>query len=569
MTAPGGVAPDRLPLPLPRAARARPHHPAVVAGDGVALTYAELAERADDVACRLAAAGVTAGDRVAVLVGDGARFAVLLHATARLGAVLVPLSTRLTAGELGWQVGDARPRLVVADPPRSAAAPGTLVLSWQALSDLAAADAPLVDDVRLDAPATMIYTSGTTGRPKGAVLTFGNLAWSAAASALRLGLLPGDRWLVPLPLFHVGGLAVLWRAALAATTVIAPGHFDAAGVAAAIAGGGATLVSLVPTMLARVLGAWGDRPPPAGLRAVLLGGGPAAPALVDRAIRLGFPIALTYGLTEAASQVATDWPRRDPADVDGGAPPLAFTEVRVVGADGAPLLVGEDGAIEVRGPTVMAGYWGDPDATARALAGGWLATGDIGRLDAAGRLHVRGRREDLIVTGGENVYPAEVEAVLAGHPAVGACCVVGIPDSEWGEAVAAAIVRAPGAAARQDWPPVAEGGAAGASDAPPSGETVAHVTSRPPPSGDAVAVGTSGDGSSSGAGSDIAAELIAFLRARLAGYKVPRRLVWLDVLPATAAGKVRRDEVRRLVMEIAAPPTAPARQAGGGHRPAG
>lgn len=400
MTAPGGVAPDRLPLPLPRAARARPHHPAVVAGDGVALTYAELAERADDVACRLAAAGVTAGDRVAVLVGDGARFAVLLHATARLGAVLVPLSTRLTAGELGWQVGDARPRLVVADPPRSAAAPGTLVLSWQALSDLAAADAPLVDDVRLDAPATMIYTSGTTGRPKGAVLTFGNLAWSAAASALRLGLLPGDRWLVPLPLFHVGGLAVLWRAALAATTVIAPGHFDAAGVAAAIAGGGATLVSLVPTMLARVLGAWGDRPPPAGLRAVLLGGGPAAPALVDRAIRLGFPIALTYGLTEAASQVATDWPRRDPADVDGGAPPLAFTEVRVVGADGAPLLVGEDGAIEVRGPTVMAGYWGDPDATARALAGGWLATGDIGRLDAAGRLHVRGRREDLIVTGG-------------------------------------------------------------------------------------------------------------------------------------------------------------------------
>ncbi len=502
MTAPGGPPPGILPLPLPRAARARPGHPAVVGADGASVDYAGLAAWSDGLARRLATAGVTVGDRVALVADDGARFAALAHAVARLGATLVPLNTRLTAAEIGWQVADAAPRLVVAEPHLAdrVAAP----TAWDALAALPPSNAPLLDGVPLDAPATVIYTSGTTGRPKGAILTFGNHAWSAAASALRLGALPDDRWLAPLPLFHVGGLAVLWRAALAASTALLPGRFDALAVAGAIAAQDVTLVSLVPTMLARVLDAWGDRGPPARLRAVLLGGGPAAPALLARAVRRGFPVALTYGLTEAASQVATDWPRRDPAAVDGGAPPLPFTDLRVVDAEGAPLPPGVDGAIEVRGPTVMAGYWRAPEATARVLAGGWLATGDVGRLDDAGRLHVRGRRDDLIVSGGENVYPAEVEAVLAGHPRVGACCVVGIPDPDWGEVVAAAVVHAPGMAGAQG---------------PPEG--------------------------------DLEAEIVDHLRRHLAGYKLPRRFVWLEALPATAAGKVRRDAVRRLVIASA------------------
>jgi O-succinylbenzoic acid--CoA ligase len=213
--------------------------------------------------------------------------------------------------------------------------------------------------------------------------------------------------------------------------------FDAAAVAASIERDALTQISLVPTMLARVLDAAPERSAPRTLRCVLLGGGPIPPALLERARRRGFRIAATYGLTEAASQVATTEPGR--AD-ESGLPPLSATELRTVGAGGETLPAGRAGEICVRGPQVMAGYLGRPDATARALREGWLHTGDVGEIDAYGRLRVLDRRDDLIVSGGENVYPAEVEAALLAHPDVAEAGVVGLADTDWGQRVVAVVV---------------------------------------------------------------------------------------------------------------------------------
>ncbi|MDP9399951.1 MAG: AMP-binding protein, partial [Actinomycetota bacterium] len=303
----------------------------------------------------------------------------------------------------------------------------------------------------LAAPAVLLHTSGTTAAPRGVTLTFGNLLWSALGSAVALGLDPAERWLCALPLAHVGGLSVLVRSAVCATTVLLHPRFEAEAVLADLARD-ATLVSLVPTTLARLLDA-GLAAPPA-LRAVLLGGAPAPPALLARAAAARVPVATTYGLTEAASQVTTR------------GVPLFCTRVRL----------GADGEVLVAGPTVAPGALA-PD--------GWLHTGDLGALGGDGSLTIVGRAADTIVTGGENVAPAEVEAVLAEHPAVADAAVHARPDAEWGEAVVATVVLRPGARADE-------------------------------------------------------AELRGHARARLAAFKVPRAVVFATELPRTGSGKLLR-----------------------------
>jgi O-succinylbenzoic acid--CoA ligase len=303
----------------------------------------------------------------------------------RVGAALVPLNTRLTAGERAWQVEDSGARLVVEEP-----------LAGEEV------DVSLLSSVDARAIHTVIYTSGTTGRPKAVELSHGNHMASALASAEALGVLPDDRWLSPLPLFHVGGLAVLLRSALYGTTAVLGDRFDA----------GITLASLVPTQLARLRDA-GFEPPP-GLRAILLGGGPAPRPLVEWALERGLPVRLTYGMTEASSQIATCEPGSRAATL------LPGVELRI-----------DDGEILVRGPMVATGALSDD---------GWLHTGDRGSLDAEGRLTVEGRLKNVIVSGGENVAAEEVERVLLDHPAVADAAVIGLPDPEWGEAVTAFVV---------------------------------------------------------------------------------------------------------------------------------
>ena len=470
-------------------ALATPDAPALFSGDA-SWTYGRLDALVDAWTGRLAALALQPGDLLGVLLPNGLDYACLVHAAARRGLILLPLNTRLTPAELRWQLEHTGCALLLHDDATAAtaaalAAPQRRIVN---VADLPQGAAALPEPLRLDRPQAIVFTSGTTGHPKGVALTFANHFWSAAASAMRLGTLPTDRWLSCLPLYHVGGLAILFRAALYGISVDLHPRFDTAAVSRALDETPLTLISLVPTMVQRLLDQRGDRPWAPTLRHVLVGGAAADPALLTRCQALGIPIAPTYGLTEAASQVATMVPAdaaRKPGSVGR---PLLFSRIEIRDEAGKPLPPETPGEIHVSGPTVMTGYYRDPAATEAALADGWLRTGDVGFLDADGDLWLLQRRSDIIVSGGENVYPAEVERVLRTHPAVADVCVVGVPSPEWGQAVAAQVVVRP----EQSLLP---------------------------------------------------ADLLAYGRSQLAGYKLPRRLQLVDALPLTASGKVHRRAV--------------------------
>ena len=369
---------------LDRTARERPNAIALAPD----LTYARLGELATATARALAAQGVRAGDRVATTIPAGPGFAALLHALPKLGAVLVPVNTRLTKREREQVLALAAPRLVLDVPPMTGVTPRQ------------AGDVALRADAEPGEAHTLIFTSGTTGAPKPVELTYANHAASAAAVATAFGTGPETRWLCPLPLFHVGGLSILIRAAIGGFSVVLHDGFDAAAVKAELESGAVTHVSLVATMLARLRDAGLARAP--GLRHVILGGGPMPSELLAWAAEIGLPVTATYGMTETASMVAT---------ADG---PLPGVELKV-----------ENGELLVRGPMVA--------------ANGWLRTGDRAVLGRGG-LHVEGRIADTIVTGGENVSAREVEDVLLAHPGVRDAAVVGAADEEWGQAVMAYVV---------------------------------------------------------------------------------------------------------------------------------
>jgi o-succinylbenzoate---CoA ligase len=335
--------------------------------------------------------------------------------------------------------------------------------------------------------AAIFFTSGTTGAPKGAQLSERAFIASADASARHLGWRANDRWLLALPLAHIGGFSIVTRSLLARRTIVLPegtARFDEEVIVRAIERDQATIASLVPSMLVRLLErapAW--RPPP-GLRAILLGGAPAPAALLASARERGVPILTTYGLTEACAQVTLQALGTLPDPKHGAGAPLAQIEVRVRGGSSE---------IEVRGPTMMLGYLGI-DRTMTFDHAGWFATGDFGRFDEEGRLHLLGRRSDLIVTGGENVYPLELERALEACAEVRTACVLGLPDERWGEIVCAVIV------ARDPSVPV--------------GLVIERVE--------------------------------RFGREHLAAFKRPKRIEVVEALPVSEGGKVDRGAVRRL-----------------------
>jgi O-succinylbenzoic acid--CoA ligase len=440
---------------LPRAAALRPDHPALIDADGLPTTYSELYEAACDAAAVLAGQGVAEGDAVALAMPAGAAYLATLHATLLLGAAVVPIDLRLGPEEQALRI--ARAKLTIEAPLTRGGEP----------------DASLTPRLDPGAPATIVHTSGTTAVPKPVALTVGNWLWNALGSALALGLDPCDRWLCTLPLSHVGGLAILIRSAIYGTTVVLHERFDTQAALEAIDRDGVTLVSLVPTTLERLLDAGLRAPNP--LRIALIGGGSLPPALAARAQEAGIPVAQTYGMTETCSQVATSLP----GEPETAGRALVGTQVRI--AAGAEEHAGEPGVGEilVAGPAVAPGAAADD---------GWLHTGDLGRLDAQGRLVVTGRKADTIVTGGENVAPAEVEAALLAHPAVADAGVYGRPDPEWGEAVIATVVLYEGSIAEAE-------------------------------------------------------ELRAHVAAQLARYKVPKEIAFAEHLPRTVSGKLLRREL--------------------------
>ncbi len=398
-----------------RAADAHPGRVAIQRGDDV-LTYAELLA-----AARSASPSAGPGDRVPLAFTDRVEFAVALHGCLLNGAAAVPIDLRLSSEEQALRRAPGR-----------VGTPGTVAV---------------------------MHTSGTTSAPKPVELTADNFFANAAGSALALGLDARERWLAVMPPAHVGGLSILLRSAIYATTVVVHDGYDTAAVLAELmdASAAITLVSLVPTMLARLLDAGLAQPPT--LRWALLGGGPIAPGLLARARDRGVPVAPSYGMTEACSQIATF-----------GRP-----------LHGVELKLDAEGEIAVRGSVVAPGALG-PD--------GWLATGDLGRYDPDGRLEIIGRRSDTIVSGGENVAPAEVEAILLEHPAVADAGVFARADAEWGEVVCARVVL------RED------------------------------------AAATTPD-----------EDLRRFCRQRLAGFKVPKTIDFVPELPRTPSGKLLRRQL--------------------------
>ena len=365
--------------------------------DGLTLSYTQLAERADQAARRLAALGVGMGYRVAVLLPPGVEFAAVLHALPLLGAVLVPVNTRLSADERAWVIEDAGARVVVEEP-------------LDGDGDERVALRSALDP---EEPHCVIYTSGTTSRPKPVVLTYANHVASARASAERLGVRDDDAWLGVLPLFHVGGLQVLLRSAIYGTAAVIEPGFDAERVKSLLESGAVTLASFVPTMVRRLRDAgWTSAP---RLRAALIGGGPVPGDLLEWAAERGLPLLQTYGMTETASQVVT----------------ASGPDARARALPGVELWTTPEGELLVRGPMVSRGALSDD---------GWLHTGDRGWVDADGFVHVEGRIGDTIITGGENVAAPEVEAALLSHPAVRDAGVVGRPDPEWGQIVVAYVV---------------------------------------------------------------------------------------------------------------------------------
>jgi O-succinylbenzoic acid--CoA ligase len=404
-----------VPCPLRAVAIASPGAPAVFGADG-ALTYGRLDLLVTATGGKIARLG--SGARVALYLPKDERYLVLLLALIRAGCVACPLSTRVPPGGVAPLLEKAACRAVISPEGELPEATGVRRLHpEELLADEPAQGHPSEPlDLVLDRPATIVFTSGSSGAPKAALHTFGNHYHSALGSNTNIALAPGDRWLHTLPLYHVGGLSILFRCLLAGASVALPEPGAPLGEAIAA---GATHVSLVSTQLSRLLREDFDQ---RELRAVLLGGGPIPPSLIDEAATRGLPIHASYGLTEMSSQVTATPPGASREELQTSGRPLPHREISI----------SDDGEILVRGETLFSGYV-KGDTVDRPLdAAGWFHTGDLGELDVDGYLRVRGRKDNLFISGGENVQPEEVEEALCRMEGVEDAVVVPVPDAEFG-----------------------------------------------------------------------------------------------------------------------------------------
>jgi O-succinylbenzoic acid--CoA ligase len=485
-----------------------PSHRAITCGT-ISYSFAALHQQASRLACQLATLQIGDGSRVALLARNGFPFAVAVHALTRLGAILVPLNTRLTKAELLWQLQDVQASYLLSDVHFAEQAISlalelpalhsvTLIVTAEhavSVQDGVESDVELHTMIDLERVQSIMYTSGTTGNPKGVLITYGMQWWNAIGSALNLGHALDDCWLACLPLFHIGGLSILFRSVINGISVLLYEKFDAHAINRAIKEQHVTIISVVALMLQRMLADLDSeyRPSearyPSTLRCVLLGGGPVSrPLLADCAAR-SIPVLQTYGLTESCSQAVTLAPSDALCKLGSVGRPLIQVQLRILTEQDQFARPNEPGVICLRGPSITPGY--DHQAMAQALQDGWLVTDDIGFLDDEGYLYVLDRRQDLIISGGENIYPAQIESLLLSHPDVLDAGVCGQPDEQWGQVPIAFVCLRPG--------------------------TTATVQS-----------------------------LHAFLATQLARYKQPRSIHIVTVLPRNAAGKLLRRELKAL-----------------------
>ncbi len=413
------------------------HRPFLRVSGGATITYGDIDERSARAAGWLRNAGVSAGDRVVAQLPKSVDLVALYLGVLRLGAVYVPLNTAYTPAEVDWFVADAEPAAVLRDEA--------------SLAEGLDGSQPVPEVVERSPGdlAALVYTSGTTGRPKGAMLTHGNLASNALTLSRAWAFGPGDVLLHALPIFHVHGLMVaLHTAMLNACEVIFLERFDAGEVLSNLPE--ATVMMGVPTHYGRLMALDGFNQSACRPIRLLISGSAPMTAELHRSVaqRTGCEVLERYGMSETLMITSNPYDGRRVAGTVGFA--LPGVEVRVCGEDGTPM-VDRAGMVQVRGPNVGPGYWRRPDATAESrTADGWFVTGDVGRLDGDGRLTLEGRVSDMIISGGLNVYPIEVEQALDAHPAVAESAVVGLPHPDLGEAVAAFVVPEPGPDAASD-----------------------------------------------------------------------------------------------------------------------
>ena len=428
--------------PLHAAAQRWPDALACYSGN-TRLTFAEWESVVINHARRLKQVGIADGDRVAILARNSPDYAAILLALPRIGAVAVPLNLRWN--QTDWQdiLGRTRAKLLLTNAEHAAAIPQQDSRSYiigddlhgNSLSRIAPADGLIDTTINTDQEATIVFTSGSSGTPKGVILTCGNHYFNALGSNENIKLAPGDCWLLSLPLYHVGGIGILYRCILSGAAIRFAERFDAASTNALIDTGSVTHLSLVPTMLSELLRQRGQRPIPQTLKAILLSGAPAAPQLIELAQQLKLPLLTSYGLTETASQVCTMNPLDMHDKLFTSGRPLHYREFRVVDDSGASTSANVTGEIAVRGEVVFKCYLDEQNRVTDS--DGWFRTGDVGYLDADGYLVVIGRKDEMLISGGENVYPREIEALAEGYPGVSGAGVIAVPDAKWGDATGA------------------------------------------------------------------------------------------------------------------------------------
>jgi fatty-acyl-CoA synthase len=472
----------------------------------VALTYAQLAGRVDALAVGLASFGVRKGDRVAYLGPNDIATFETFFATGRLGATFVPLNTRLAGTEIAGMLADCGARVLVHGPEAASLvtqadplacgvstvlAVGGPESTFENLIGVNSSAAFTETHVSLDDPALILYTSGTTGRPKGAVLTHGNLTFNTMNQLAHVDVLGTDVVLCTAPLFHAVGLGQVTLPTLfkGGTVVMAP-KFDPSSMLAAISDLRITAFSAVPTMMQMLC----DHPDWAtadlsSLRYVIYGGSPVLERVAKAWLDRGIDVLQGYGMTEAAPGVFLSLAEGSAKRPTSAGVPHFFTDVALLGSDGKVAAPPGTGELLVNGPNVFTGYWQRPTDTAETMIEGWFRTGDLGRVDDDGWAYIIDRVKDVIISGGENIYPAEVEAVLAQLPQIAECAVVGVPNDRWGEVGFAYIATHPET---------------------PLDETTVR----------------------------------AHLEKRLAKYKVPHYIRFVDSLPRTATGKLRKAKLR-------------------------
>ncbi|MDT0012903.1 o-succinylbenzoate--CoA ligase [Listeria cossartiae] len=458
---------------LQKRVRLSPNETALVF-EGKEETFAEINEAVEQLAGKLFARGIRKDEMVAILGKNDRMIFLLIHALQQLGAVTLFLNNRLTKKELAFQLANAKVKQVFfADTFAEKVVDG---ISYTELQQTNYLKPELLETWELSRVASVMYTSGTTGKPKGVMQTYENHWWSAVASALNLGLTEKDSWLCAVPIFHISGLSIMMRSVIYGIPVYLEEHFDEEKITQLLESGKVSTISVVTSMLERLLKIHGGSYHP-NLRTVLLGGGPASEAVLEICKQRNIPLVQSFGMTETASQIVTLPPKDALTKIGSSGKALFPAEVKIA----------DDGEILLKGPSITPGYLHNETATKAAFADGWFKTGDIGYLDEEGFLFVLERRSDLIISGGENIYPTEIEHVIATYEAVKEVAVVGKHDDKWGSVPVAFII------AEQTFDE---------------------------------------------------AELRAICQTNLASFKIPKQITIVETLPKTASGKIQRNKLK-------------------------